>query len=89
MTLHACHFCADDCTGRYPYRFACVAGFLCQTCGGGLDAVIAAWANREREAAEPNPWLEYERRKADIAREAKSPQEYEQRLAELAEELGV
>lgn len=36
-----------------------------------------------------NKWLIYEREKEKIAREAKTPQEYERRIRELAKELGI
>lgn len=36
-----------------------------------------------------NKWFEYERRKQEIDRTAKSSEEYERRIAELCKELGI
>lgn len=46
-------------------------------------------SDRERNETSAEVWLEYERRKLEIARTARSAEEYERRLAELAKELGL
>lgn len=38
---------------------------------------------------EANPWLEYEAKKAEIFRTAKSAEEYERRMKEMIAELNV